>query len=241
MKAMRKGFTLIELLVVIAIIAILAAMLLPALAQAREKARQAGCMNNLKQLGLAIQMYVDDYDGYYMPSYYHPGWSLNSPLGENCQAWGQTIMPYVGKSSGSIGTSTKLLIFKCPSDNIKRGWSSPGTDAFGINSYTTNQQVCGGGGSGAGAGYNNSGAIVVRQSRLKALGSTILLWEQHAWWNMPVYSGRHSPADAPGVTQAHTSKSNYLFCDGHVAPFKYAETKTTNGDYTYPCWSAWEY
>jgi prepilin-type N-terminal cleavage/methylation domain-containing protein/prepilin-type processing-associated H-X9-DG protein len=60
---MRKGFTLIELLVVIAIIAILAAILFPVFARAREKARQASCSSNLKQIGLAMLMYASDYDG----------------------------------------------------------------------------------------------------------------------------------------------------------------------------------
>ena len=58
----RRGFTLIELLVVIAIIAILAAILFPVFAQAREKARAATCVSNLKQIGNAMMMYVQDYD-----------------------------------------------------------------------------------------------------------------------------------------------------------------------------------
>ena len=88
---MRKGFTLIELLVVIAIIAILAAILFPVFAKAREKARQTSCLSNEKQIGTAIMMYVEDYDEM-MPGFKHflvPGNS--NTRGEG---WYDVMEPY---------------------------------------------------------------------------------------------------------------------------------------------------
>ncbi|MBC7289450.1 MAG: DUF1559 domain-containing protein, partial [Armatimonadetes bacterium] len=85
---MRKGFTLIELLVVIAIIAILAAILFPVFARAREKARQASCMSNLKQLALAMLMYAQDYDENLPLSLTAPGDWWND-------TWKARISPYV--------------------------------------------------------------------------------------------------------------------------------------------------
>lgn len=70
---LRRGFTLIELLVVIAIIAILAAILFPVFAKARDRAKRAACVSNLKQIGSAIVMYGDDYDGYIYPQWFSDG------------------------------------------------------------------------------------------------------------------------------------------------------------------------
>lgn len=89
----KKGFTLIELLVVIAIIAILAAILFPVFARAREKARQTSCLSNVKQLGLAFMQYAQDYDER-LPGFF-PAWGTNpDPPGSGC-SWWQGVYPYI--------------------------------------------------------------------------------------------------------------------------------------------------
>jgi len=101
----RKGFTLIELLVVIAIIAILAAILFPVFAKAREKARQTSCLSNLKQLGLSCHMYFSDYDENLL-HYRHelPG---NTSI-----SWRDMVEPYVKNTQ----------IFICPSRQTEQGY-----------------------------------------------------------------------------------------------------------------------
>ena len=121
-----RAFTLIELLVVIAIIAILAAILFPVFAQAREKARQASCQSNLKQIGTATMMYVQDYD-----ETYPCGWG--SPDGGRTM-WRIAIQPYVqryGNANDVYNSQGNFGVFMCP--------STPGNSAsFGPTSYGYN-------------------------------------------------------------------------------------------------------
>jgi prepilin-type N-terminal cleavage/methylation domain-containing protein/prepilin-type processing-associated H-X9-DG protein len=118
----RRGFTLIELLVVIAIIAILAAILFPVFARAREKARQTSCLSNVKQMALAVQMYVGDYDDTLLfgemrtppgPVENFAGWT--SGVWYHTALWPDLLMPYVKNRQ----------IFYCPSIRnwLDYGWN----------------------------------------------------------------------------------------------------------------------
>src|SRR5579875_455897 len=96
-KSARRAFTLIELLVVIAIIAILAAILFPVFAQAREKARQISCLSNEKQIALAVIQYTQDYDEYF-PTGLGPAWDPDT--------WTNETVPYI----------KSYAVFVCPDD-----------------------------------------------------------------------------------------------------------------------------
>ncbi|MBT3292333.1 MAG: type II secretion system protein, partial [Victivallales bacterium] len=111
---MKRIFTLIELLVVIAIIAILASMLMPALAQARQNARKISCASNMKQLGSAAIMYTDTNEDW-LP---HSG---NAHVGDTVppsQCWRSEISEYVGLPSPATRKALEDTAFKCPGQRV---------------------------------------------------------------------------------------------------------------------------
>jgi len=211
----RKGFTLIELLVVIAIIAILAAILFPVFARAREKARQASCLSNLKQLTLAILMYAQDYDETYPIAYY-----FSSGFAQ-MYAWDfsfdyTTSPPSI--SLGLIGPYTRNnQLNACPS---ARGLHSFDRKYTG---YAYNTSYIGGG------QYEGVGGTVKPAAALAEVqrpSETVLLADSAYWstWGYVGLAGNNflrSPNDpnnyvGPNVHFRHNGTANVAYCDGHA-------------------------
>jgi prepilin-type N-terminal cleavage/methylation domain-containing protein/prepilin-type processing-associated H-X9-DG protein len=196
---MRKGFTLIELLVVIAIIAILAAILFPVFAKAREKARQASCLSNVKQLGLGIMSYAQDYDEKLPPRYYRfdpavpggPNWCdhLVQPYIKNTQvimcpsttgkSYGYNQQYINMVSIGSIVSPAETVMLA----EVKKSFNDTGTTGWDLSVFPPST-------------FGNPPSIPATDED-----------------DMPVTG---DPIYAPRARGVHNGGGNIGFCDGHA-------------------------
>ncbi len=234
-KSREGGFTLIELLVVIAIIAILAALLLPALMHAKRSARTARCQSNLRQLGLALRMYVDEQGKY-----------PRSGTGNFPETWFGRLMPYaLGRApSGDLTLGYEEAypeLFLCTEGRL--GWYGRVTSAdrtvvliskvgsraaYGLNATGTlpaeylSSLLTGQGPlqPKLGLGVDCTEAAVIHPSDMIALGClrSVGFWARIMGPTTAGGSGFSPEQPQPG--DWHRKRANILFCDGHVETVK---------------------
>jgi prepilin-type N-terminal cleavage/methylation domain-containing protein/prepilin-type processing-associated H-X9-DG protein len=229
-RSQRRGFTLIELLVVIAIIAILAAILFPVFAKAREQARMSACTSNFKQYGNAFLMYIQDYDETL------PMWSVTTPYkpGElNLTTWDLLLQTYI-KNFG---------VSRCPSDPFPAYFNfKDGSTIW--RSYTAPRNILWNPGDKSNP---RNGLFPMRLATAQQPSDTLLMFEknQGAEVNGWPYPGNHHPtnswtnADAfenwiEVAWERHDDRLNALFLDGHVKPLHGRRPGVFPGGSRYP-------
>ena len=198
----KQAFSLIELLVVIAIVAILAALLLPAVHQTKESAKSAACKSNLRQQGIALQIYADDH-GFYPPSI--------ERIGLDTQDWKERL---------ALSSSSSMGIFRCPKRKLA---------GYGINTWGTKTEDNSDLGLGGSIDHSKpfTLALAIPVSRIKVPAEMIAIGDTVEYVStftsrgkvetryVPFWAAIHPYALSPPGRQ-HNHGANIVFCDGHV-------------------------
>ncbi len=250
---MRSAFTLVELLVVIGIIAVLIAILMPALQRARTQAQQTQCLSNMRQIGTTLNMFANEHKGYLVKAWFNSGprdpvtgdysWNYrNSPGSEVTWEWSYVLSTYVNKSRD---------VFRCPSD--------PAQDANVNDDFFYVVQLPGNGKEGYPRSYrlnisNMAGPFnAIRISQLKSAAKAIVIaegrkgvtaagWNQLSTWEADngvvvpkpsvaqrtpetnVAYDRHSLKPDSKSSPTFNGRSNYVFADGHAESLEFRDT-----------------
>ena len=242
----RKGFTLIELLVVIAIIAILAAILFPVFARARENARRSSCQSNLKQIGLGMIQYSQDYDEKLVNAWFGPGGFGDSGPTNGVYKWMDATQPYL--------KSTQL--FTCPSNsnglttnasgNFIPALQLPGNSNQNYGSYAINSAYFDAPQSGVGNRAPGNSNPPVALASIEEPATTIWAGDGNGGYSIAWGGGGNAadptePAIAPigglpsigggslqdgSIVERHLETVNVLYTDGHVKASKMAALAT---------------
>jgi len=231
----KGGFTLIELLVVIAIIAILAAILFPVFGRARENARRSSCQSNLKQIGLGLTQYTQDYDEIIIN-----GENNNQDNSTYQTRWMDRVMPYVKSEQ----------IFVCPSITTSNPYklttsttNNSGTEVYygaNIANYLNNTAVAG---EVPGGSFTVPGrTYLLNTSKLETPATTFWVGDTEnsreiAWNNIagqPTITTNLFGRALGTLSERHLDTINVLYCDGHVKAVKLdaLTEKGTNGAYS---------
>ncbi|HOX02863.1 MAG TPA: type II secretion system protein [Candidatus Paceibacterota bacterium] len=227
----RRAFTLIELLVVIAIIAILAGMLLPTLARAKEKGSRIACLNNLRQIGLFMQLYTDDNRNTF-PGHRNEGLRTEDANASLTNWWGRTIVGYGNRSASNF--------FRCPSIKGKRfdngvrwEWKfDPHSVGYGMNAYflgvhpyPAHSVEVGGIAFATAPNFKRTSIrfpaqnICVGDGMPKPDG----LWSSSLWWPTGGMSDGPGTSTLEGIDKSrHAGNGIVVFNDGHAEARKSA-------------------